>query len=630
MAATNPEGGQTGAEVAPQADYFISRTGSDSAWAVWIAWQLEATGYSVIVQDWDFKPGSNFISNMRMALDSARTTIAVYSPDYFKAGKYTEAEWTAALVRRDDGSIPLLPVRVAIADVPRLLRPYVYVDFVGVDMDTARSRLLDAVNKDRRSKPTQEPAFPGDRREEPAFPAEIGGAASDTSATAATGTQLVNQAPLDTARFADRTTQQAQLRGFLDDRSVRLVSITGRPGIGKTALASRVLTSFGQDTNGQPAAAGSPVPSIDVILFLDARTTGLSFERLFSDVKGVLDEGAASRLAEFWTRQDVTLSQKVDVLVASMRDRHVLVLLDGLEAALGPDGMIIDDGLRAFIDACLNRAGAPKITATSRVALTIAPEVLPDVRAIPLLDGLETADAIALLKEFDPQGQLGLADAPDDDLLLAVQLTGGIPRALELLAGILRNDPAASLGRLLGDPQVIGAQVVETLVEEGYRRLGADEQRVMEALAAFDEAVAEDAIAFVVHFWNPTVDVQGSLRRLTASFFATANRATGSYLIQSVDRGHAYAQIPEPPVNRMLSRPPARHRPTTARRSSHASRTTTCRSASHLRRGCRSRTSAPSYRSSDTGCSHANSILRSTCWISSTRNTCSSGVTTQS
>ena len=35
---------------------------------------------------------------MSKALDSARTTIAVYSPTYFEAGKYTEDEWTAALV----------------------------------------------------------------------------------------------------------------------------------------------------------------------------------------------------------------------------------------------------------------------------------------------------------------------------------------------------------------------------------------------------------------------------------------------------------------------------------------------------------------------------------------------------
>ena len=110
-------------------DYFISRAGDDAPWAQWIAWQLEAAGYSVIVQDWDFGPGGNFISSMRDALDTARTTIAVYSPAYF-ASKYTEDEWTAALVRRDDGAIPFLPGtggpgnRPATSSAYRLHRPH--------------------------------------------------------------------------------------------------------------------------------------------------------------------------------------------------------------------------------------------------------------------------------------------------------------------------------------------------------------------------------------------------------------------------------------------------------------------------------------------------------------------------
>lgn len=181
-------GAQGGAPAAGASkDYFISRAGDDAPWARWIAWQLEAAGYSVVVQDWDFGPGTNFVSNMRDALDSARTTIAIYSPAYF-ASRYTEDEWTAALVRRDDGAIPLLPVRVAQVTLPRLLRPIVYVDLVGIDLATARQRLLGAVAGDKRSKPSEEPGFPGD---EPAFPARP----ADRDDRAA---RVVNSAPIET------------------------------------------------------------------------------------------------------------------------------------------------------------------------------------------------------------------------------------------------------------------------------------------------------------------------------------------------------------------------------------------------------------------------------------------------
>ena len=277
------------------------------------------------------------------------------------------------------------------------------------------------------------------------------------------------------------------------------MSIVGRPGIGKSALASQVLAALGQE-----AAAGAPgAPGIDTILYLDARTTGLSFERLYADVKRLLDDAPAARLADYWSRQDITLAQKVEALVETLRDRQLLVLLDGLEASLGPDGVVLDDGLRAFVDACLSQGHAPQITATSRSDLTISSEVFPRVRAIRLRGGLDTADAVALLRDLDPQNELGLNGADEADLLRAVELTGGSPRALELIVGILQADPAASLTRLLSDERTFDAQVVESLVAEGYRRLGVDEQRVIEAMATFDRPVPEAAIAFVVQRWSP-------------------------------------------------------------------------------------------------------------------------------
>jgi phage replication-related protein YjqB (UPF0714/DUF867 family) len=40
----------------PARDFFISYTGADRAWAEWIAVQLEAAGYSTVLQAWDFRP----------------------------------------------------------------------------------------------------------------------------------------------------------------------------------------------------------------------------------------------------------------------------------------------------------------------------------------------------------------------------------------------------------------------------------------------------------------------------------------------------------------------------------------------------------------------------------------------
>jgi hypothetical protein len=56
-------------------DFFISYTKADGAWAEWIAWTLEAAGYSTVIQAWDFLPGKNFAIEMEAALDRARRMI---------------------------------------------------------------------------------------------------------------------------------------------------------------------------------------------------------------------------------------------------------------------------------------------------------------------------------------------------------------------------------------------------------------------------------------------------------------------------------------------------------------------------------------------------------------------------
>ena len=83
-------------------DFFISYNRADRTWAEWIAWQLEEAGYTVIVQAWDIRPGSNFILEMHKAARETERTIAVLSPAYLSA-LYTQPEWAAALVQDPTG-----------------------------------------------------------------------------------------------------------------------------------------------------------------------------------------------------------------------------------------------------------------------------------------------------------------------------------------------------------------------------------------------------------------------------------------------------------------------------------------------------------------------------------------------
>ncbi len=50
-------------------DFFISFNQADRDWATWIAWVLEANGYPVFFQDWDFR--GSFIEQMHQASRNA-------------------------------------------------------------------------------------------------------------------------------------------------------------------------------------------------------------------------------------------------------------------------------------------------------------------------------------------------------------------------------------------------------------------------------------------------------------------------------------------------------------------------------------------------------------------------------
>jgi hypothetical protein len=107
------------------ADFFISYTRTDRGWAEWIAWTLEAQGYSTIIQAWDFRPGANFVLEMERATAEAQKTLVVLSQDYLNAA-FTQSEWAAAFARDPLGrNRSLIPIRVKECKPEGLLGPIV-------------------------------------------------------------------------------------------------------------------------------------------------------------------------------------------------------------------------------------------------------------------------------------------------------------------------------------------------------------------------------------------------------------------------------------------------------------------------------------------------------------------------
>lgn len=167
--------------VAPQVqssrkDFSISYANADRTWAEWIAWQLEAAGYSTEFQAWDFRPGSSFALEMEKAASEAERTLVVLSPNYLNA-PFTKAEWEAAFYRdstREQGVLLPIQVRECEPQLTGQLGSISYINLVGVNDESKAIAILLAGTQHERAKPIAPAPYPRDvphlLPERPPFP----------------------------------------------------------------------------------------------------------------------------------------------------------------------------------------------------------------------------------------------------------------------------------------------------------------------------------------------------------------------------------------------------------------------------------------------------------------------------
>ncbi len=206
-------------------DFFISYNRHDRAFAEWIAWILEAEGFSVVIQAWDFDYGGNFVLDMQKAAANAERTIAVLSRNSLESG-FVQAEWAAAFAKDPMGmERRLIPIRVGDCELKGLWAQIVYLDLVGVEAASAEELVIQAAKRavtKARSKPAEKPKFPtSDAPSKPLYPPSV-----------------PQNLPFENAVFVGRETDLEELHKQLQEsQTVSIMSIRGMGGIGKTELA---------------------------------------------------------------------------------------------------------------------------------------------------------------------------------------------------------------------------------------------------------------------------------------------------------------------------------------------------------------------------------------------------------
>src|SRR4051794_35857094 len=200
-------------------DFFISHAGRDTAWAEWLAWQLQQAGYSVELDVWDWAPGQDFVVRMEAALERADRLLVVCTEAYF-ASPFGGAELRAAFAGSAAAQGRIVPVLVEPATLPPLYAPLISLDLTGLEEAAAAARLRARLAGIR---PTGQPPFP-DRDAESSDRPRFAGALPG-----------VWKVPARNPRFTGRDGMLTELRRRLRAGEGTLVvqALFGLGGVGK-------------------------------------------------------------------------------------------------------------------------------------------------------------------------------------------------------------------------------------------------------------------------------------------------------------------------------------------------------------------------------------------------------------
>jgi hypothetical protein len=366
--------------------------------------------------------------------------------------------------------------------------------------------------------------------------------------------RLVNAPPTSVpSRFRNRHAETRTIADFLWRDDARLMVVTGQGGVGKTTLVRRLLRAV---ETGQPLDDVSVPPVGSIVYLSGADPQQASFSSFFADLTQALPDEEARRMRELSRDQKRPPGQLMRVLLEAFPSERNVVFIDDFERMIASTTSLRDGRLE---EALIELLTAPRDVIKVIVATRVVPDDLlrhgPPSRSMVLsLAGLAPSDSIEVLRGLDPDGALGLRDAPHEVLAAAHHVTGGIPGTLEALAAILPADGGADLTDLfaaMGD--MPPDRSVVSLAGEAFAGLDTLGQHVVQALAIYATPVPSVAVDYLLQPFHPGIDGGAVLRQLTGR--GLTRREEGRYDLHPVDRAYALSRIPAGGYNDLGAEP---------------------------------------------------------------------------
>lgn len=280
---------------------------------------------------------------------------------------------------------------------------------------------------------------------------------------------FLNNLPIQLTTFIGRENEIAEVKQALEAH--RLVTLTGSGGTGKTRLslqvAAEVLDRF---QHGVWFVELAPLTDPDLI------------SQTILSVIGINEQQGKAPL---------------DVLKDYLQEKQTLIVLDNCEHLIEASANVVN--------ALLTAAPGLKVIASSREALGVNGELaypvpslsLPDIKHLPLLEGLSGYEAVRLFTDrallVSPHFDLNKENAPF--IAQICYRLDGIPLAIELAAARVKMMSAEQISARLDDRFRLltgGArtalprqQTLRALIDWSYDLLSEDERLLLHRLSAF-------------------------------------------------------------------------------------------------------------------------------------------------
>ncbi len=311
--------------------------------------------------------------------------------------------------------------------------------------------------------------------------------------------------PVSLTSLVGRDQEIGLVRKYLLDEKIRLVTLTGPPGIGKTRLSlESARASLNEFEDGVFFVALAALDDASLIATTVLQALG------------------------FVEKQNLPGGRQ---LIDGIRDKHMLIVLDNCEHLVQEAAAFASE----ILSACPNL----KIISTSRESLCIPGEWLYAVPALDLPDesSAMTAETIGMFPALALFAERAQAVRPDFVLnaqnirsvaSICAQLDG-LPLAIELVAARMRLMSAEALLARLNDASDLSANGTRSVPERqksltnaiswSYQYLHSDERRLFVYLAVFSGGFTLSAAETIFSQNFTDISVSGLLTSLLDKSF---------------------------------------------------------------------------------------------------------------